>query len=852
MARRALLVAPAVVALVAAGWACRQFATPTERLPAVSVVRDAVAAPPRARLAYGGVIYGPTDPSPALAGAMADVARHLGDLAGRPVAMHAGSSGQGIVLVRANGLIEPGEAERLQGKGPEAFLIRSSDDQLLRIVANGDAGLAYGLFHYLRELGFRWFFPGDHWAVVPSIASTRVREDRVVAPGFRRRAFFGTGGFGPPTPVDERRSAESRWDAWRMRNGFGGEFTLSGHAGEGFAIAHRTELEAHPEYLALVSGKRMAWSRGARYCVSNPGLQRLWVEDRVAALERELAKDPSAPHAFAVTVEPADGEGRCECDRCRRIGKGTESDQTFFLASLVGRALRERKHPERYASLMAYGQHAAPPSIPVDPNVYVTVAPEAFQRTGLSPDALIAEWKKRVPRLSLYTYWSIPDWAFDLPTLDYRHTPAERIGAWHRAGIEGIALETSYGGGATGLALYLAGQLMWNPEVDTAALLDEFYRLSFHGAFAPMKRLLERWAAQFAPTEYELGASYRDLAEARVRTAGDAAARARVRDYEVYLHYLRLWTEYRQAPKDSARVRNLVAWLYRAHDSGMMGTHRMRTLVLERLSPDPAVAADFAPGNPAAAGWAGARAPLGDGEVAAFMAEGARRYPAPAVDAKVYSSKLVQVRMPLPEEPDESLPLHLVHPTDFEIQVAPGRHLEVEITISKHRLIPFEGVTIRAEDGTTVYQERLPADGMPRPIKLQVPPGRYTCRVEDQKATFTIRAPKGVPLTTRTLTSTSLSPRVYFWVPAGLRKLAMYVPSVNPIELFDADGRKVAAAGSGIVTADVPAGQDGRAWSFRHYKSWETIRMINLPQAFARSPAALLVPEDVAAARGGE
>jgi hypothetical protein len=80
----------------------------------------------------------------------------------------------------------------------------------------------------------------------------------------------------------------------------------------------------------------------------------------------------------------------------------------------------------------------------------------------------------------------------------------------------------------------------------------------------------------------------------------------------------------------------------------------------------------------------------------------------------------------------------------------------------------------------------------------------------------------------------------------------MYVPSVYPIELLDADGHAVAAAGSGMVTADVPPGQDGRAWSLRLYKSWDTIRMINLPQAFARSPAALLVPEDAAEPGGVE
>jgi hypothetical protein len=796
------------------------------------------------------MLFRPADASPTLGVAVADVVQQLQKLTGKTIAVNAGSSESehGIVLVRTDGALHPGEADRLAGKSPEAFLIRSENEESLRIVAPGDAGLAFGLYFYLHELGFRWLLPGDEWTIVPAVASTAIRVDRVVAPAFRVRTFFGTGRFGPPTPIDEKGVAQQRWTTWTSRNGFGTEFAFGGHAGEGFAVAHRAEFEKHPEYLALVGGKRMPWAKNARYCASNPDLQRLWVEDRIAALARAVAADPRSPGSFAVSVEPADGVGHCECDRCRRIGHGTEEDQTFFLANLVAKAVRKR-FPGRYANLMAYGQHATPPTIAIDPNVYVTVAPEAFQRTGLSPDALVAAWRKRVPRVSLYTYWSIPDWAFDLPSFDYRNVPAAHLRSWKHAGVEGVTLETSYGAGATGIALYLASQLLWDPDQDTAPLLDEFYRLAFHDAAGPMRRMLERWAAQFTSSGYELGAAYRDLAEAREKTKDDAAVQSRVREYDIYLQYLRLWTEHLEAPKDILRIRALVVWLYRAHDTGMMGTYRMRTLLLDRFARDPALSAEFAYGNAAAVGWTAAREPIQDAELAGLMSEGARRYPPPAVEPKGYSYNLVHPEKQPPDQPEEPRPLYHVGPTDFEIEVGSNRHLEVDVTITQHRTIPFEVVSIRAEDGKTVYEERLPASGIPRKIDLKVPPGRYIGHVEDQKATFTVRAPQGVPLVTRVLMSTSLSPRVYFWVPAGLRKLAMYVPSVNPIELLDGDGHKIAAAGSGLVVADVPEGQDGRAWSFRNYKSWDSVRMINLPQVFALSPGALIVPEDAAGVR---
>lgn len=61
-------------------------------------------------------------------------------------------------------------------------------------------------------------------------------------------------------------------------------------------------------------------------------------------------------------------------------------------------------------------------------------------------------------------------------------------------------------------------------------------------------------------------------------------------------------------------------------------------------------------------------------------------------------------------------------------------------------------------------------------------------------------------------------------------------------EIRDPDGRPVPTRGSRVVMFDVPPGEDGKVWSFRNYKGWEQVRMLNLPQVFALSPGALLVP----------
>jgi hypothetical protein len=271
----------------------------------------------------------------------------------------------------------------------------------------------------------------------------------------------------------------------------------------------------------------------------------------------------------------------------------------------------------------------------------------------------------------------------------------------------------------------------------------------------------------------------------------------------------------------------------------------MQALVLNRFVRDPGLIAEFDLRNPAAPGWAKAKVPIDDAELAQLVKDGAAHFAPVELEPRSYSHKLVQPPGTQAGVAEEARRVHFVGPVDFEIELAGGRHLETEVTIERNAFVAAEHVSVRTQDGTTVYEERLPADGKGHVIDLKVPAGRYVLHVEDQKATFTVRAPPGTPFVARTLTSTDLSPRVYFWVPRGLRQIALYVPAGSgPFQLFDADGRHVEAASAGLILATVPAGQDGRAWSFASYKSFEPIRMLNLPQAFAASPAALLVPED--------
>ena len=87
---------------------------------------------------------------------------------------------------------------------------------------------------------------------------------------------------------------------------------------------------------------------------------------------------------------------------------------------------------------------------------------------------------------------------------------------------------------------------------------------------------------------------------------------------------------------------------------------------------------------------------------------------------------------------------------------------------------------------------------------------------------------------------------MYFYVPKGLGKLALFQESAYPIEVRDSTGQVHQGKGRKLIVIDVPPGQDGKVWSISKYKAWTGLRLLNVPQAFSFSPDAILVPKELA------
>ena len=784
---------------------------------------------------YGRTIYLPADASAQMAGTAEALKRWLVSMTGTGFVITHEKPARGIMLALESTPGLPVDAAKLRAQeSGEAFHIYSDGQDVLWIIGNTALGLDRGVFWYLDRLGCRWLHASEKWTVIPRRDDIRLQLDEVQAPAFFTRDFFGTGGFGRPTYDPRQRLAET-WVVYKRQNLLGGTYRLGGHTGEYINLKYKAELEAHPEYVAEVNGERKLTAT-SKLCTANPGLQALFVKDRLETFKRTLATDPAAK---VISVEPADGGGHCSCPECLKLG--SVSDRVFTLANAAARAVAAEL-PGKYVNLLAYNEHAAVPNIPLEPNTIVQLAPYAFQRTGMTPHQMIQAWGKKHNFLGVYTYWSIPDWARCLPALSTKSV-VEEIRFWQANNVRLHSSESTFCGGNMGPNWYLASRLMWNPARDEQAILDDYYATAFGAAKGPVRRMYDRWDGGFMLTDHEVALCYKDLNEA-LALATDPGVRARLVDLGRYVHFLRLWYQFQQA-KGDARIeaaKTLNSYFWQVYDSNMVQSFRMAQLLVRDMKPHLDAV------NTQAEIWQDTPQ-LTDEEILALVADGTANYHTLDYQPIRYTGKLA------PLQPAGAADGASVTTTIFSVSSTfafaaqtPGR------VLLKMRVNKVAGrtdhVLVTDPQGKTVFDRRLEATG--EWVELDIPTpaaGIYTLAITDQKTFFTLQAPANLPFVcTGAYTCPTLSARAWFFVPRGLQKVAVYSPSVIPIRIYDPNGKPVTVErneqGNPLFLIDVPEGMDGKLWSFDRFKAYSGLKLLNAPSVFSFSKEGMMVPED--------
>ena len=227
----------------------------------------------------------PDDPSPSQRYAAEEYAAYMGRISGRTVrVLPPESAAHGVRLVTA---------DRAEGLGDDGFRLRATDGGL-EIRGSRVRGCLYGVYELLERFGgCRWY--ASDFEVVPKLDRLAVPENLNITerPTFAMRqawwydvktnplfaAKLRLNGFNATdTSVPEKIGG----DTFRFGAGLENSHTLFK------LMPYQRYFKEHPEYFALVGGKRLGSSERHQLCLTNPDVLRIVTEEVLAAIRRAL------------------------------------------------------------------------------------------------------------------------------------------------------------------------------------------------------------------------------------------------------------------------------------------------------------------------------------------------------------------------------------------------------------------------------------------------------------------------------------------------------------------------------------------------------------------------------------
>ncbi|MBO4618833.1 MAG: DUF4838 domain-containing protein [Victivallales bacterium] len=367
------------------------------------------------------------------------------------------------------------------------------------------AGTANGVYAFLEnECGIRFYGIGPDGTDVPELTE----DIRLPELDYRRVPRFA---YRYPWISFLERDPETAY--WQRRVGFGGAAPVQ--------IIHAFQLmnqyrDSHPEFFALTEDGGRAFTN--EHAVSGQGNLCLHNEAMMDAF-LDLIVEYFAKHPDLEVFPMGANDGLfkiCACPECQadlshphREGTGDFSWHIWGFVNRMAKRLAERC-PGKSLGCIAYEKYLEPPEgMAFEPNVIVMLC---HARSSLANPQAAQELHERVEHWLQYTSqlyfwdWYLTHWppTHNLPVLYGRTIEREirYLAADSRMRGEFIEDENrpqmyEFGFDRPGqpciiqLNLYLTAKLLWNPALNVAELLEEFYMRYYGPAAQPMKTFWE-------------------------------------------------------------------------------------------------------------------------------------------------------------------------------------------------------------------------------------------------------------------------------------------------------------------------------------------------------------------------
>lgn len=781
--------------------------------------------------------------------AAADLSLYLGKISGAEFVLRTGDGRKGIAVGLPEdfprlSLDRTLKVEEIADR--EGYVIRSHAHGLY-VVGATELAVQHAVWDLLHRLGYRQFFPGRTWEVIPTRRTLEIAIDVTERPEYlNRRIWYGFGTW------DHNAHPYSEWC---RRNRTESAFVLNiSHACESIIRQNRSSFDARPEFMGLLNRER----KSSKLCIGNPDLRELVVNHAITYFEDDPSRD-------SISMDPSDGGDWCECDRCASLG--SISDRALTLANQVAGAVNS-KFDNKYVGMYAYNYHSPPPSIRVHPNVIISVA-TSFIKGGYSLEELISGWSQQGATIGMREYYAVFPWDRDLPgqsrgsDLSYLQ---RTIPEFHAKGARFMSAESSDNWGCNGLGYYLASRLLWDTAEaqDMDDIVEDFLAKAFGQARAPMARFYGLMDGVDKPPLCDdlVGRLYRQL-KAAWQLAATGQVRERISHLILYVRYVELYHAYSSAEgqQRQAAFEQLIRHGYRIRYTMMVHTKALyRDLVRrdKRVSiPGGASWSIPEPDNP----WKSSER-YTEAEILDYLEKGIARHNLRGFDPVQFSRELVPATpLQLPQTEAESYAVTGRGVQTFYtwIDEAPVA-IQLEITgglIVHYRnrgnvkvdLWEIQGSSDTAEAETVVDHGESAPDGVERLIMLRArDTGLHKITVSDGDDMTRVSWNPGTPMT---IVSSLDEPASL----SGSWSLYFYVPKETEVVGLYADGSGTLLDGSGSVAytfngtkagfrrIKVSPGQDGKLWKFHGNTGIK--RLVTVPPYFAADATGLLLPREV-------
>lgn len=481
----------------------------------------------------------------------------------------------------------------------DEFSLETQGDKLF--IKGGKRGVIYGGYELLEDLGCRFFTP--ECEKIPSIINLELsdvskREKPVFE--YRETDYHNT------TKLTYKYATMCRVNGSsnKIPECFGGHvsYALFAHS-FGILVPPEEHFAEHPEYYALIDGKRDAGSHVEwQLCLSNPDIVNI-AADNI----RKILKEN--PDKKIVSISQNDNVKHCQCEECQKIDKeeGSPVGAIIRFVNKIAEVL-EPEFPDVMFDLLAYS-YSRPAShlTKVRHNVCVRLCAsrtcyahsfeECTDRSHATPrpDGTatifiedLKEWCKICERLYVWDYTSnFPLYLMPFPNWRVLQPNLLTLTKHNVKGVFEEANRAEKGGtDFNELRNYLLCKLMWNPYCDVDAHRKEFMEY-FYGAAAPYLDEYLNMLCDFVEKENyhlyiqetqrpdylsdELLLKYNELFDkAEAAVAGDGILLARVQKARLSIRFADVyWNEIISGRFDNEKVNKFFVDL-RAHDVSRM------------------------------------------------------------------------------------------------------------------------------------------------------------------------------------------------------------------------------------------------------------------------------------------